>query len=699
MSKKTLRRWLTLFFVALSLPSAALIYQAYDRLKFESFHQYRNLAVALAGRIDNRYAQLIAQEENRPFSDYNFLVVVGDPQSGFVQRSPLADLPPPTTLPGLIGHFQIDTAGAFSTPLLPSDPTEAGNYGITAAELRQRQAISVRLFDILRDNRLVRSDRKATVAASATGDDEPGLAPDDARNFLPSPMSSPVPLPQEAGDRAAAQAEEAVGQAAFDRLTQRARDPRRGPVDTFASGRIEDLRLDESMRSKAQQQLPASPAAPTLEERLSRKERRAIAQSAAPREAEVSTETAKKARGGIGGTQLQIHTFESEVDPFEFSPLGSGHLVLYRRVWRNGQRMVQGALLEREPFLRAVVERGFRESTIATMSRLLVAQQGQIVADYAAQAVSSYPAGNAPLRGALLHRTRLSPPLDEMELIFTVTTLPIGPGGTVVALLTAILFTVLSAGIYGLYRLGIRQIELAGQQQDFVSAVSHELKTPLTSIRMYGEMLREGWVSEEKRHEYYRYIHDESERLSRLINNVLQFARMSRNELDVALKPVTVGELMDTIRSKIASQVERAGYALNPECPDACRGGVVSVDQDGFTQIIINLVDNAIKFSARSDRREIEVTCQAQQDGTLRFRVRDYGPGIPRDQMKKIFQLFYRSENELTRETMGTGIGLALVKQLTLAMKGRVNVINANPGAAFEITFPLIETQSRHAIE
>ena len=117
----------------------------------------------------------------------------------------------------------------------------------------------------------------------------------------------------------------------------------------------------------------------------------------------------------------------------------------------------------------------------------------------------------------------------------------------VVALVVALLLTlVLCGGFYLLYRLGLGQIQLARQQQDFVSAVSHELKTPLTSIRMYGEILREGWASEEKKKRYYDYIHDESERLSRLISNVLQLARMTHNDLQVDLTAHT------TIRASTA---------------------------------------------------------------------------------------------------------------------------------------------------
>jgi signal transduction histidine kinase len=109
---------------------------------------------------------------------------------------------------------------------------------------------------------------------------------------------------------------------------------------------------------------------------------------------------------------------------------------------------------------------------------------------------------------------------------------------------------------------------------------------------------------------------------------------------------------------------------------------------DAFTQIIINLVDNAIKFSRKSDRKVVELGCTRLAGKSVRFSVRDYGPGIAPNQMKKIFQLFYRAENELTRETVGTGIGLALVRQLASRMKGRVDVTNRSPGAEFGIILP-----------
>src|SRR5690606_27385511 len=118
-----------------------------------------------------------------------------------------------------------------------------------------------------------------------------------------------------------------------------------------------------------------------------------------------------------------------------------------------------------------------------------------------------------------------------------------------------ILAAVLCGGVLLMYRFGVGQIRLTRQQQDFVSAVSHELKTPLTSIRMYGEMLKAGWADDAKKQIYYDYIHGEAERLSRLIENVLQLARLTRNGETVELERIKAAELLDIVRSKIDSQV------------------------------------------------------------------------------------------------------------------------------------------------
>ena len=389
-------------------------------------------------------------------------------------------------------------------------------------------------------------------------------------------------------------------------------------------------------------------------------------------------------------TSLRINTFESEIDPFEFSQLESGHFVLFRKVWLNDQRYIQGILIEQQAFLNKVINNAFSETALSQMSQLLAVYQGNVLAAFSGRSAGGYLSSSRELNGELLYQTRLTAPLNDIELVFSITDLPTGPGGKVIMWLMLLMSFVLVTGFYLMYRLGVSQINLANQQQDFVSAVSHELKTPLTSIRMYGEILREGWASEDKKKIYYDFIFDESERLSRLINNVLHLANMTRNERDVDLKMITVAELMDGVRSKVSTQIERSGFEIELHCEENVLNAKIEVDADWFSQIMINLVDNSIKFSAEEETKRIELSCQKLSQGKVQFNVRDYGPGIDKQQIKKIFKLFYRTENELTRKTVGTGIGLALVHQMVVNMNGQIDVVNKMPGAEFRLSFPEI---------
>ena len=288
----------------------------------------------------------------------------------------------------------------------------------------------------------------------------------------------------------------------------------------------------------------------------------------------------------------------------------------------------------------------------------------------------------------LLYRTRLSRPFGRLELIYTATGLPLGPGARYLAWVAFALGLVLFGGCAVIYRYGVAQIALVRQQQDFVSAVSHELKTPLTSIRMYSEMLKAGWADEEKKAGYYAFIHDESERLSRLIANVLQLSRMTRGTHPIEARAMTARELVDIVRSKVSTQLDAAGFALEEKHASDALEATITIDPDAFSQIMINLVDNAIKFAPDDVKRQVDFGCRRDRDDNVCFTLRDYGSGIEKDQMRRIFELFYRPDSELTRETVGTGIGLALVHELTQAMGGRVDVHNREPGAEFRVCFP-----------
>jgi signal transduction histidine kinase len=746
-----LKRLLALFFLTLAIPTVALIWQAYSQLKWESFHQYRGAAEELTARIDKKLIDIISAADQRSFADYAFLVVTGDPSANFIQRSPLSAYPVNDALPGVIGYFQVGAAGEFSTPLLPPPGSDAASLGITPIELAERRQLSAAIIAVLADNQLVRTrpepgadselappaatpevvneeeaqeglyfdsrvrQRSAepaapreVIAAPATGEIVLQLNGAASSNSMVGDKDSSIGS-EDAKAKASVDRLEAYSQQVFDQLGERVAKvplPARNTAATEMAddittdselalrknsiGKVSELKLDEDLQRKsevAERFELNSPAATDGRDdapaRSKRREQTALPESAAPAEQAASLQTDMP-------TDLRVSTFESELDPFEFSLLDSGHCVIFRKVWRDGERFIQGLLLEKNAFVQSAIESNFIDTALFDMSSMLIAYRDDVI--YTASRIDtvepmSYP---AEMSGALLYRSRLTAPFDSLELIFTIKGLPAGPGASVLGWVTLVLAVVFVGGFITLYRLGRSQIQLARQQQDFVSAVSHELKTPLTSIRMYGEMLKEGWADEDKRQSYYEFIHDEAERLSRMIANVLQLAKITRNEPQFDLQARNVGELLSNIESKISNQVDSAGFKLVVTRDDKATQATLNIDEDCFAQIVINLVDNAIKFSKNATDKAIDISCAVSRGDSVVFSIRDYGPGIPRDQLKKIFGLFYRSESELTRETVGTGIGLAIVRELTLAMSGSLDVVNRQPGVEFRVSFPTV---------
>jgi signal transduction histidine kinase len=681
--KKRLRWILIAFFLALAIPTALLVAKSLDQLKWQTVYQYRGLASDLVASIDSSLIDRARREATRRFDEYGFLLATNNP--ALQQRSALAAFPVNSEIPGTIGYFQIDGAGRFSSPILPS--SSAIDVGITPAQMTQRQALGARVKRILTENELItpadaqlvqRDDSVAngSVAREAKDQRKQKRDTDESDTSIASEKRESQARSDTLGKLSKSSAGSALSESNFDRLSATSPSQVVGAKKNYPRlRRLEELALDQSVDARARRRAPSKPRS---------KQSEAI-QAQAP-----AAETAAPAPAATA-QQNKVTTFERDTDPFTLSRLNSGHFVLYRKAWYEDQRWIQGMLIDADQLLRSVVKPSFSKSSMAPISDLTIAYSGSVLTTYsgpenrADSSLSYSRSGDQVLSGSVLYQSALSAPFNNLQLVFSVNELPTNAGSSLVTWVGLLLGAVLSAGTLGLYKLGKRHIALADQQQDFVAAVSHELKTPLTSIRMYGEMLREGWASEEKKRTYYDYIHDESERLSRLIDNVLQLARMNRKEIAVSASPVAVDQVVDMIRSRTEASVKQAGFTLEitNEAPDVR----VMVDIDLLMQVVINLVDNALKFTANTEPRQIDVAVSAT-DSQVRFSVRDYGPGIPPGQMQKIFKLFYRAENELTRDTVGTGIGLALVNQLVVAMQGRVDVVNMAPGAQFQVFLP-----------
>jgi len=251
-----------------------------------------------------------------------------------------------------------------------------------------------------------------------------------------------------------------------------------------------------------------------------------------------------------------------------------------------------------------------------------------------------------------------------------------------------VLCAVIVAGIAVTWRLMRRETEMARLKSDFVANVSHDLKTPLSVIRMFGETLEMGRVSDEpRRQEYYHVITREAERLSRLIDNVLDFSRIEsgRRRYDIvptAVEPL-VRETLDAFAYPLAQQAFKVEVTIAPDLPE------VPMDPEAVGQALANLVDNAVKYSAE-DR---VLTVQAHVDGDdLVLVVADHGIGIPRAEQVRIFDKFYRAGRSETQGRRGSGVGLALVRHVAEAHGGSVSVVSApGEGSRFILRLPLAE--------
>ena len=253
-------------------------------------------------------------------------------------------------------------------------------------------------------------------------------------------------------------------------------------------------------------------------------------------------------------------------------------------------------------------------------------------------------------------------------------------------ILFAGIIAVMLIGIILMVRAVIHESEISRLKSDFVSNVSHELKTPLALIRMFGETLDSGMVKDEKdRLKFYSIIRKESERLTHLINNVLDFSRM-----DAGVKEYNFleADLVETVRSSLEAykyQISESGFKIESELPG--EPVILKIDRDAISQVLLNLLNNAVKYS--DEEKYIMVKVWKDSDSAM-FSVTDHGVGISKEEMKKIFDKFYRVSTTGTKETRGSGLGLTLAKRIVEAHGGRIDVESeVGKGSKFTVNIPL----------
>lgn len=630
-AERRLRLIVLLFLIGVSVPLYVLFNRVYSQLQQEALYRYRIRAENAVGLVDDEMSRLITQEANRPFADYGFFRVEEQKllQTKDLALSPLSQFPVSSPVPGLIGYFQMSPEGTFSSPVLPDitkAQLEAYDIQFSEEEYTKRLALKHRLEQMLKTDQLLsraapkkRPNSREDIARDA---EQRAAAPATA---TPEPLTS-VPTARQArpqGTRRLGEAElESDNPSANSEVDLRS---------TFRGPKLTELNIDKRFYQRQQERFSASdstsnaPASSRLKSELKRqrKERIDIPESQSIDAYREFMKSKTRLQRKLDDRQTPpsqpvIRSFEGEIDPFQLYILQDLTLAFVRKAWKAKQRYVQGFLVDGQAFIRDVIQPRFHSSSIGSLSRLVVSYHNEVLAQiepapqnpysrpYAAMWRSEFVPQSSKA-DALIYEAALSTPFHDITVYATVQSLPLGPGATVVHILAVTLPAILLAGAFGLYRIASQQIKLSAAQNNFVSAVSHELKTPLTSIRMYGEMLRAGWVQDEgKRQTYYDFIFSESERLSRLVANILQLSRLTQNPDPLDLKSYSPTTLLDLAQTQVQAQVEAAGFTLdvhNQLSSAQIATALIEVEEDAFTRIMINLVDNALKFSAQTSTK------------------------------------------------------------------------------------------------
>jgi signal transduction histidine kinase len=373
-------------------------------------------------------------------------------------------------------------------------------------------------------------------------------------------------------------------------------------------------------------------------------------------------------------------TLQVEVDPMQSVFIDDSQVFVFRRIVINNEVYRQGFVLVVKEFLSHLAGEHFVNQPMARFAnlRLMVMDQGRELAAVQAGAVAGDPR---------FFLDRAFPrPFSFLRAVLACDEIPRSEGRSTLNIMMVVLAAIILMGLFAIYQSARTVMDLSERRSGFVSSVTHEVKTPLTNIRMYIEMLEQGIARDhEREQEYFRIVGSESARLSRLINNVLEFSKLEKKQRQIDLQEGTFEEVIEEVSDVMREKLRQEGFTLKSELDEP---RPFRYDREVMVQILINLIENSMKFGKASSLREITLRVRSEANST-RISVSDTGPGIPRHALNKVFDDFYRVDSSLTRSTRGTGIGLALVKRFIHAMGGSVTASNNDgPGCTITISLP-----------
>ena len=441
-------------------------------------------------------------------------------------------------------------------------------------------------------------------------------------------------------------------------------------LETVTPGQASSLTKSEKKQAEAP---PPAVASGTERERRIEKAQPSISQESAANA--VSAAAAPAMRLGSDDSER----YQAEVAPFQSVFLDDGRVFTFRRIMIDGRLYRQGFVLDLDVLLADLIRNHFSGQPMARFARLRLGAVDQ------GRAVRELEVGVTAERPRVVLSRAFPPPFAFLRATLSCETIPSSAGRSALNLALSVLAGVIFIGLFAIYHSTQKVVDFSERQARFVSSVTHELKTPLTNIRLYIEMLEQGLAADaEKEQAYFRILQSEGARLSRLITNVLDLSKLEKKHRRPDLQTGTFDDVLQEIEKLMAEPILKAGFVLRFEnrLPQPFR-----YDREIMVQVLINLIENSVKFGASAEVKAI--TVRLRKEGKwVRIEVVDTGPGIPKRDFKNIFKDFYRAENALTSTAGGTGIGLALVRRFVGLLGGRVSAFN-NSGAGCTIAIEL----------
>jgi two-component system, OmpR family, sensor histidine kinase VicK len=711
---RRLKLYLLLFCIALAVPLGYLVLRTTISLQREEAAELRYFAETLFNEMEEELALFVQREEQRPVDAYS---AQGNAGQGFVQA------------PYILGYLQNNPDGSHLA-LLPED----GGVRPSPA-IRQKRLAELEKINTLFNSRRSDAAEAAGLRPQPHGDDPRLLARDEERRLLALEErlrqgSQPAPEPEaplelktriqprdtpdtyqpNVADRYLAQrAPKSKNQLGLGE--RRVEEITADQVKTMTKGQSQEAFTPDDADSPLQSLQEAEMQKLLTELELEKRRRQYEGSEATdqdfspPPGIALPGMIAPDPAGGSGlpgsrdfpdlmvreipltppgvksEADIPARTFQAEVDPMQSVLIDDTWIFVFRRIVIANRIYRQGFVLEARTFLEHLLQDYFALQPMARFTKLSleVMDQGAPV-----MIIGAWHKGRS---GDFMLERSFARPFSFLKATLFCEKIPRSEGRQKLTWVTAILAGVILLGLLAIHQSVRLVVDLSERRAGFVSSVTHEIKTPLTNIRLYIEMLEQGMATDPKRRDhYYAILNSETARLSRLIQNVLEFSKLERKQRALNMIQGDMEDVLSEVTQLMHDKLLREGFTLRVVCQEPVR---LAYDREVMIQVLLNLLENSIKFGKDSPVREITITLRPASGNRVKIVVSDTGPGIPRKALKRIFEDFYRVDNSLTRRTQGTGIGLALVLRFVSAMGGTVTAANNHTmGCCFTIDLP-----------